>query len=133
VIGAFAAQLHGAPIPRTRDIDFTPATEPDNLERLSAALHELRAKLRASDAPDGLPFDHDASSLARVGVWNLICAHGEFDLSFTPSGTDGYEDLASERSSSRSPDSPPRSRISKTSSDRKRRPDARRTSCIYRS
>jgi hypothetical protein len=27
-------------------------------------------------------------------VWNLTSAQGEFDISFVPSGTDGYEDLA---------------------------------------
>lgn len=43
-----------------------------------------------------MPFDHDAASLARSQIWNLVCRHGEFDLSFRPSGTDGYHDLARE-------------------------------------
>jgi hypothetical protein len=94
VIGAFAAQLHGAPIPRTRDIDITPAATDDNLQRLSAALHELNARIRTVDDPDGLPFDHDAASLSRARVWNLTTPFGEFDISFVPSGTEGYEDLA---------------------------------------
>ena len=94
VIGAFAAQLQGAPLARTRDIDLTPATEPDNLDRLSAALHDLGANIRAAEPLEGVRFDHDGASLGRVRVWNLICRFGEFDISFTPSGTEGYDDLA---------------------------------------
>ena len=94
VIGAFAAQLHGAPIPRTRDIDLTPASDSANLKRLSAALHELQARVRTPDDPEGLPFDHDGPSLGRAGMWNLTSPFGEFDISFVPSGTEGYDDLA---------------------------------------
>ena len=94
VIGALAAQLQGAPIPRTRDIDITPAADKDNVQRLSNALHELSAKIRSADIPEGLPFDHDGVSLSRAGIWNLTTPFGEFDLSFVPSGTQGYDDLA---------------------------------------
>jgi hypothetical protein len=93
VIGAFAAQLQGAPIPRTRDIDVTPASDANNLKRLSAALHEMRARIRTSDVPEGLPFDRDGPSLGRSRIWNLTTHFGEFDLSFVPSGTQGYDDL----------------------------------------
>jgi len=94
VIGALAAQLHGAPIPRTRDIDITPATTDDNLQRLSAALHELGARIRTVDVPEGLPFDHDGVSLSRARIWNLTTPVGQLDISFVPSGTEGYDDLA---------------------------------------
>jgi hypothetical protein len=94
VIGAFAAQLQGAPIPRTRDIDLTPASDRANLRRLSAALYELQARVRTADHPEGLPFDHDATSLGRLRVWNLTSPFGEFDISFFPTGTEGYDDLA---------------------------------------
>ena len=94
VIGALAAQLQGAPIPRTRAIDITPASDHDNLHRLSAALHELKARIRTADVPEGLPFDHDGASLSRARVWNLTTPFGAFDLSFVPSGTEGYSDLA---------------------------------------
>lgn len=94
VIGALAAQLQGAPIARTRDIDITPASDAANVTRLSAALDELDARVRSADVPLGLPFDHDGPSLSRVRVWNLTTPHGEFDISFVPSGTEGYEDLA---------------------------------------
>jgi len=95
VIGAFAAIAQRAPIPATRDIDLTPGTSDGNLARLSAALHELGARIRAGGVAEGLPFDHDGTSLGGARVWNLICMHGEFDLSFFPNGFDhGYEQLA---------------------------------------
>ena len=95
VIGAFAAIAQQAPIDPTRDIDLTPDEEPENLRRLSKALKELGARIRTSDVPEGRPFDHDANSLGRATVWNLVCPLGEFDISFRPSGFDaGYSQLA---------------------------------------
>ena len=97
VIGAFAAIAQQAPIEPTRDIDFTPATTTDNLRRLSAALNDLDARIRTPGVEDGLPFGHDAASLGRAAVWNLICPLGEFDISFRPSGFDGGYDELRER------------------------------------
>ena len=94
VIGAFAAIAQQAPISATRDIDLTPEASHENLTRLSAALKELGARIRAEGVPDGLPFSHDATSLAAAERWNLICADGEFDISFHPSGfAGGYAQL----------------------------------------
>jgi len=94
IIGAFAAIAQQAPIPATRDIDFTPDAGEENLARLSRALTDLGARIRAEAVPEGLPFSHDATSLAAAEVWNLICAAGEFDISFHPSGfTGGYAQL----------------------------------------
>jgi hypothetical protein len=93
VIGGFAAELHAAPVEPTRDIDFTPATTMANLARVSAALDELGACIRTATEPGGLAFSHDAASLGHARVWNLTRSHGEFDLSFVPSGTEGYDDL----------------------------------------
>jgi hypothetical protein len=96
VIGAYAAIAQQAPIRATRDIDFTPDTSPDNLERLSAALKELGARIRTDAVPEGLPFDHNGRSLGASSVWSLICADGEFDISFRPSGfAAGYAELES--------------------------------------
>jgi hypothetical protein len=89
VIGAFAALAQGAPIAPTRDVDFTPDETADNLDRLSAALLELGARVRTDSDVEGLPFDHDAASLRRASTWNLICPYGEFDISFRPSGFEG--------------------------------------------
>jgi hypothetical protein len=92
VIGGLAAAAHGSILP-TYDIDIVPKSSADNLERLSAALRELDARIRTDAVEGGLPFDHDAESLASAGVWNLTTAHGDLDLSFVPSGTTGYPDL----------------------------------------
>ena len=94
VIGAFAAIAQQAPIPATRDIDLTPEASQENLARLSLALTELGARIRTEGVPDGLPLSHDATSLAAAEMWNLICAYGEFDISFHPAGfVDGYSQL----------------------------------------
>jgi hypothetical protein len=89
VIGAFAAIAQQAPIAPTRDIDFTPDDSIDNLGRLSEALRDLEARIRTGPDAGGLRFDHDAKSLRRADMWNLICMHGEFDISFRPAGFEG--------------------------------------------
>lgn len=95
IIGAFAAIAQRAPIPATRDIDITPEGSHENLARLSRALTDLGARIRADAVPGGLPFGHDAASLAAAEVWNLVCDDGEFDISFHPSGfAGGYAELA---------------------------------------
>lgn len=94
VIGAYAAIAQQAPIDATRDIDFTPGESSKNLGRLSAALKELDARIRTGADVGGLRFDHDARSLRRADMWNLICRHGEFDISFRPAGFEtGYAKL----------------------------------------
>ncbi|MBA3620066.1 MAG: hypothetical protein H0W56_10840 [Acidothermales bacterium] len=92
VIGGFAAYLQGSPFP-TADVDITPEASTANLTRLSAALTELDARVRTEGVEGGLPFGHDADSLAAVGVWNLTTAYGDLDISFVPTGTQGYGDL----------------------------------------
>jgi hypothetical protein len=93
LIGGLAAVYHGSPFP-TEDADITPATGAENLGRLSSALSELGARIRTESAPAGLPFAHDAASLARASTWNLTTSAGDLDISFTPDGTRGYGDLA---------------------------------------
>lgn len=95
IIGAFAAIAQQAPIPATRDIDVTPEASRENLARLSQALTDLGARIRTEAVPEGVRFSHDATSLGAAEVWNLVCADGEFDISFHPSGfADGYAQLA---------------------------------------
>ena len=74
----------------TNDVDITPERARDNLDRLSAALKELDARIRTDAAPEGLPFDHDGESLAAADIWNLSTTAGDLDISFIPAGTDGY-------------------------------------------
>ena len=94
VIGAFAAIVQGAPLEATHDLDVTPRRDDDNLRRLSAAIDELHARIRVNDLEEGLPFDHDASSLGSMAMLNLTCAAGDFDIVYTPAAAPaGFEDL----------------------------------------
>ena len=92
VIGGFAALYHGS-AHITQDIDITPERTPDNVDRLSDALRQLDARVRAPAHDEALPFAHDARSLGAVDGWNLQTPHGDLDISFTPAGTTGYADL----------------------------------------
>lgn len=92
LIGGLAAIVNGSPFP-TEDVDVTPDRSESNLARLSTALDELEARVYSGDAPEGLPFAHNAASLGAVGVWNLMTRLGRLDISFVPNGTDGFGDL----------------------------------------
>lgn len=92
VIGGYAASLLGSPF-ATFDVDITPERSRDNLARLSDALRELDAKIRAAELDEPLPFSHSADSLGDVQVWNLTTRYGDLDISFVPNGTDGFPDL----------------------------------------
>jgi hypothetical protein len=93
LIGGFAAVIHGSPYVTT-DIDVVPEGSLDNLSRLSAALRAMNARVWTASEPEGVPFDHDAASIMNVRVWDLVTDLGRLDLTFEPTGTSGYEDLA---------------------------------------
>ena len=93
IVGGYAAQLYGSRRP-TYDVDITPARTQLNLERLSAALNELRAKIRVDGEPRGLPFDCTGESLRGMQLLNLRTKAGDLDLTFVPAGfPDGYDGL----------------------------------------
>jgi hypothetical protein len=92
LIGGLAAVYHGSPFP-TEDADITPDTDQSNLDRLAAALRELNARIRTEAAPEGVPFACNAKGLAAAQTWNLVTEAGDVDISFRPSGTEGYLDL----------------------------------------
>ena len=92
IIGGVAATLHGSPL-RTGDTDVCPDVRSDNLDRLAAALRDLHARIRTEGAEGGLPFACDAAFLSRVALLNLETDAGDLDVSFTPAGTNGYDDL----------------------------------------
>lgn len=95
LIGGMAAILHGdAGV--TLDLDLVPDRETDNLEKLARALRSLGARIRATDAPEGLDFDCSAAffrNLPADAIVNLTTDAGDLDLAFRPSGTEGYSDL----------------------------------------
>jgi len=91
LIGGFAGKLLGSTI-LTVDIDLCYARDRTNLERLASALKELHAYLRG--APEGLPFRLDADTLQRGDGFTFVTDAGDLDLLGTPSGTNGYEELA---------------------------------------
>ena len=95
VIGGFAATIHGSPL-RTGDADICPSRRHENLERLAAALEQLQARIRTAENPEGIAFPYDATFLSSVGVWNLVTRYGWLDISFQPTGTQGYDDLRRE-------------------------------------
>lgn len=91
-IGGTAAVMHGANY-ITFDLDVCPDPGDENLERLSAALRALDARVRVDGIDDGFDFAHDAHSLARAQTWNLQTNAGNLDICFVPAGTDGFADL----------------------------------------
>jgi hypothetical protein len=92
VIGGYAAVLHGSPV-MTYDADVCPSADPANLRRLCTALDDLHARLRTANEPNGVDFRCNEHLLAGMDMLNLVTDHGALDLSFCPSGTDGYADL----------------------------------------
>lgn len=93
LVGATAARLQGFPR-LTADADITPARDSGNLDRLAAALTDLRARVYTESVPEGLPFSCDAATLSRARLWNLVTDAGRLDIIFEPSGTQGFADLA---------------------------------------
>ena len=93
LMGGFAAVVYGSPFVTT-DVDIVPAGDEENVGRLSDALRDLHARVWTASEPDGLPFDHSPASLGAVRVWNLVTDHGRLDITFQPSGTQGYDDVA---------------------------------------
>jgi predicted nucleotidyltransferase len=100
LVGGYAAVLHGASRP-SEDVDVTPAMTEDNLTRLTKALERLNAKIRTDAVPGGLPFSTSAEAMRGLLMLNLTTEAGDLDITFRPSGTEGYPDLiqhAEERS-----------------------------------
>ena len=92
VIGAIAAIAQGYPL-NTQDLDITPSREPQNVDRLAAALVQLDARLRIPGKQEGVEFPIEAGFLGSVDSWTLRTPSGDVDLLFVPAGTTGYDDL----------------------------------------
>lgn len=92
IVGGAGAILHGSP-QLTVDLDIVPDPRRENLDRLSSALTELGARVRAGGVPDGLPFGHDGTSLGRAAIWNLQTRFGDLDILSEPGGIGRFEDI----------------------------------------
>ena len=90
LIGGLAAVLHGSPT-TTNDADFLPSSDEANLNRLSAALKDLDARVRSTSDPEGVALDPHPALLASVGMLNMTTRCGDLDLSFRPTGLDDYD------------------------------------------
>lgn len=90
IVGGAAATAHGA-ARLTQDLDVVYARDAENLARLAAALAPHDPYLRG--APEGLPFQLDAPTLARGLNFTLTTKLGDLDLLGEIVGGGGYADL----------------------------------------
>jgi hypothetical protein len=88
VIGGIAGIVHGSAHP-TFDFDVVYARDEQNLERMAAALVELRVTLRG--APADLPFQIDARTLAAGCNFTFVSEYGSFDILGDAAGMRRYE------------------------------------------
>jgi hypothetical protein len=95
LIGGMAAILHGD-VGVTIDLDVVPDRDAANLERLAQALRALGARIRTEGEPEGLAFDCSAQFFANLSpeaIVNMTTEAGDLDVTFRPSGTEGFRDL----------------------------------------
>ena len=90
VVGGMAGTARGSAF-ITRDLDIAYARDPENLERLAAALRELGARLRG--APRDVPFILDAKTLEAGAHFTFDTRRGPLDLLDRPDGSPSYEEL----------------------------------------
>ena len=90
VIGGIAASLQGSTT-ITNDFDICYARDQENLERLTAALKELRATLRGVREP--VAFRLDARTLKAGLNFTFDTSYGPFDCLGAASGSFDYEQL----------------------------------------
>jgi hypothetical protein len=92
VIGGMAGLAHGSAYP-TFDLDVAYSRDQANLERLAAALRELKVTLRG--APADLPFQIDVRTLANGSNFTFDSPEGSFDILGHVAGISAYEELRS--------------------------------------
>jgi len=90
LIGGLGARLHGSPSV-TNDLDVCYERVPENLHRLVEALRGLNARLRG--APNDVPFQIDAKTLAAGDHFTFVTSAGNLDILGTPAGVDGFDEL----------------------------------------
>jgi len=92
VIGGVAASLQGSTT-ITNDFDICYSRDPDNLERLAAALAEVGATLRGARQP--VAFRLDARTLKAGLNFTFDTKYGPFDCLGEASGSFDYKQLTS--------------------------------------
>lgn len=90
VVGGVAGLAHGSAYP-TYDLDVAYARDFGNMERLAAALTEIGVTL--GGAPDSLPFQLDAQTLANGANFTFDTEFGSFDVLGDVAGIKSYEEL----------------------------------------
>ncbi|HZA61165.1 MAG TPA: hypothetical protein VE754_05705 [Actinomycetota bacterium] len=90
LIGGLAGRLHGSTTV-TNDVDACYERSTPNLERLAGALRGLDARLRG--APEDVPFQLDAPSLAAGDRFTFETDAGGLDCLASPAGVAGFEEL----------------------------------------
>jgi hypothetical protein len=94
LIGAFAAALHGSPLP-TMDLDVCPARNDENIARLAdLLLFDVRALWETTGAPFADTIDEACERLSAGSLFSFDTANGRLDVVFEPAGTTGYHELA---------------------------------------
>jgi transcriptional regulator with XRE-family HTH domain len=93
VIGGVAGWIHGSAYP-TYDLDVAYARDRGNLERLAAALVDVRARWRGG--PPDLPIQLDAAMLRNGANFTFDTQFGHFDVLGELSGVRDYEELRRE-------------------------------------
>ncbi|HSU83324.1 MAG TPA: hypothetical protein VLR69_12955 [Thermoanaerobaculia bacterium] len=91
VVGGVAAQLEGAPI-LTLDLDVLYSKAPENLDRLLAALRELKARYRD---PAGRYIEPDLGKLETMRTHLLLTELGALDVLSAIGNGFTYQDLVS--------------------------------------
>jgi hypothetical protein len=90
LVGGLAGIAHGSSYP-TYDLDVAYARDRANLERLAAALAEIRVTLRG--APADLPFQLKAQTLSDGVNFTFDTEFGSLDVLGDVAGIKSYEDL----------------------------------------
>jgi hypothetical protein len=90
VIGGMAGILRGSSYP-SYDVDIAYDRDDENLNRLAAALVELRATRRG--APADLPFVLDGKTLKNGAHFTFDTPYGSLDILTDPDGAPRYEEL----------------------------------------
>ncbi len=94
VIGGVAALVHNLPLPRTIDLDVTPARDDMNLERLADAFDTLDAMLLTADEHGTWFPRRPVTNWRQYDTLHLVTKYGLFDIVFEPDGAPrGFDDL----------------------------------------